>query len=983
MVYKALYRTYRPQNFSEVVGQDHIIRTLQNSIVNNKTSHAYLFSGPRGTGKTSVARIFAKALNCSSPKGMEPCGECLSCQEISQGISPDVVEIDAASNNGVDEIREIRDKVKFLPGGSKYKIYIIDEVHMLSQGAFNALLKTLEEPPKHVIFILATTEPHKVLPTILSRCQRFDFKTLSVQEIASLIRSVSLKEGFHISEEAIIAISEGAEGGMRDALSYLDQAASFTDKEITIDDVNSVTGNLNFDKIVELAKYFEEKSINQALKTINDLVIMGKEINKIVSSLLQFYRDCLLYKNIDVSMFSKYIFEKEDFKDLASKIAVNKIFYYIDVLSDVQSKIKLSSTPTIYLEVAAIKMINSTDDDFSYNKRIKELEDKISNVSFDANGTPSSVDNSEKVNSIELKLNKVINELSKLELHKLNEKVESLEKLTPTNNVDYTKYENDLEVLKQNYINLESKINNNSQNNQSFSSSDYDDSISSLKVELNNLKSELNDVKNNSIHSYGENTLNNDIEDRIQKLKNIILGMQSDMYAFRNSKIESGAINLEQVKSELDDIYLNKFASIEETLKDIKSRSSVSSNASNNDDLKYELDVVKEKVSSIESKVYKLMSGELEKVESKKPKAKVNRKQIVLFGDEIMNLNDFKKPVKDSIDFEDNKDDEVTSEEDLDVVEDLSSNETNDNNDEGSSSLFDTDIEENEDLESDYQENESSITENSKDDDYLDSEYMEDEIDEVEVVPTKEEAKPIKTINTGSEEIIEREHSQLVRKINVDPAPAVEERHEILHQIPQVEKEEKITKTNQDSQTTTKEYKLPDDMANDEFSRYSVTVLERILHDSRSEIARTDKTRLMNLWKNLDRSVPQSQSHIATLLQDGKLVATGKKEFVLVYPNAALCNQVMRLSFKKESLKLLYDFLGDTYNYFAIPENAWLEKRTEYINQYNIGTRYPKLTPILDTNLNVLDENKEYLKKQDSSRSKAISFFGEELVKVE
>jgi hypothetical protein len=172
-------------------------------------------------------------------------------------------------------------------------------------------------------------------------------------------------------------------------------------------------------------------------------------------------------------------------------------------------------------------------------------------------------------------------------------------------------------------------------------------------------------------------------------------------------------------------------------------------------------------------------------------------------------------------------------------------------------------------------------------------------------------------------------------------------------------------------------------MANDEYSRYSVTVLERILHDSRTEEAREDKVRIMNLWKNLDRSVPRGQLHIASLLQDGKLVATGKKEFVLVYPNAALCNQVMRLSFKRESLKILYDFLGDTYNYFAIPENIWLEKRTEYINQYNIGTRFPKLTPIDDINLSVVEDNKEFLRKQESSRSKAVSFFGEELVKVE
>ncbi|MCK9471238.1 MAG: DNA polymerase III subunit gamma/tau [Bacilli bacterium] len=941
MVYKALYRTYRPQKFSEVIGQDHIVRTLQNSIVNNKTSHAYLFSGPRGTGKTSVARIFAKALNCASPKNMEPCGECLSCQEISQSMSPDVVEIDAASNNGVDEIREIRDKVKFLPGGSKFKIYIIDEVHMLSQGAFNALLKTLEEPPKHVIFILATTEPHKVIPTILSRCQRFDFKTLSVQEIASVIKSVSLKEGFNITDEAIIAIAEGAEGGMRDALSFLDQAASFTDDEITIDDVNSVTGNLNFDKIVELAKFFEEKNMNKALKTINDLVIMGKEINKIVSSLLQFYRDCLLYKNIDVSMFSKYIFEKEDFKILAEKISVDKIFYYIDILSDVQTKIKLSSTPTIYLEVATIKMINSSDDDFLYNKRIKELEERLENLNLDGNS--KGADNIDKVNSLELKLNKVINELSRLELHKLVEKVDSLEFGSPSVQGDYSKFEQEIETLKQYYRELESKIGTSNNEEQS----DFSEEINELKNAIIKLKHEVGENRNKeSFNNTSVNSIDSDIDDKIQKLKNIILGMQSDIYSLRSMKQETEQVNLDELKAELDDIYLNRFSAIETELKNIKAHNlnlasqNVNTNQTLDDDIVYELERIKEKVNSIESKVYKLMSGELEKVTTKKPKTKVNRRQIVLFGDEVMNINDFKKPIKESVDFEDIQEDKEF-EEDLDIepVEDKVEVEVY--NDE-SSSMFSED-------------------ENTK-----------------EVIETKKEEKPIVTIKTENEEIIEREHSSLVRKINTEQPPAVEERQEVVPKVKDtnvIEKEEYVT--------TTHKYTPPMDMANDEFSNYDVAVLERILHDSRSEIARNDKVRIMNLWKNLDRSVPNSQLHIASLLQDGNLVATGIKEFVLVYPNAALCNQVMRMSFKKESLKLLYDFLGDTYNYFAVPENIWIEKRTEYINQYNIGTRYPKLTPINDSNLSVIEENREFLRKQDSSKSKAVSFFGEELVKVE
>ncbi|NLD26381.1 MAG: DNA polymerase III subunit gamma/tau, partial [Acholeplasmataceae bacterium] len=414
MAYKALYRTYRPQKFSEVIGQDHIVRTLQNALANGKISHAYLFTGPRGTGKTSVARIFAKALNCAALEGNEPCGKCVSCREIAESNNPDVVEIDAASNNGVDEIRDIRDKVKFLPAGSRYKVYIIDEVHMLTQGAFNALLKTLEEPPKHAIFILATTEPHKVLPTIISRCQRFDFKALSVKEIASLIEKVASEEGFRISEEAIVAIAEGAEGGMRDALSYLDQAASFADGEITIDDVNSVTGNLNYDKIIQLATYFENKDINQALKTISDLIMMGKEVNKVVSGMLQFYRDVLLYKNIDTSMFTKYIYEKAEFKALVEKIDVRKIFFYVDILSEVQTRIKTSSTPAIHLDVAVIKLINGFEDN-DILSRLRKLE----------SSGPGAENH--KLSFLEERVERIVAELSRLELPSLVERVRKFE----------------------------------------------------------------------------------------------------------------------------------------------------------------------------------------------------------------------------------------------------------------------------------------------------------------------------------------------------------------------------------------------------------------------------------------------------------------------------------------------------------------------------------------------------------------------------
>jgi len=355
--YQALYRTYRPKRFSDVVGQNVIIRTLQNAILNNKVAHAYLFSGPRGTGKTSVAKIFAKAVNCEKAPSLEPCGECETCQLIEEGHLSDVIEIDAASNNGVEEIRELRDKVNYLPSFGKYKVYIIDEVHMLTQAAFNALLKTLEEPPAHVIFILATTEPNKVIPTILSRCQRFDFRGISPSDINKKLIEIRDKEEIDISDEALNEIALNAEGGLRDAISLLDQTVSFSGEKITIEDVYQVSGSVSKDNLIKLVNYLKDKDASNAFFLLNEIIEDGKEISKIVADIIALLRDILIEKNItfEIERPTSYL------KDLAQDYSNDRLFFYLDVLNETQNNIKWTMQKRAYLELALFKMIDHQD----------------------------------------------------------------------------------------------------------------------------------------------------------------------------------------------------------------------------------------------------------------------------------------------------------------------------------------------------------------------------------------------------------------------------------------------------------------------------------------------------------------------------------------------------------------------------------------------------------------------------------------------
>ena len=374
-MYLALYRKYRPQVFDEVVGQDHIVKTLINQIKFDKISHAYLFTGSRGTGKTSIAKIFARAINCTSLKNGSPCGKCDVCKSL-EGTNIDVLEIDAASNNGVDEIRELREKVKYPPVVGRFKVYIIDEVHMLSISAFNALLKTLEEPPKQTVFVLATTEVHKLPATILSRCIRFDFKLVPLETLTAHLNNILTKEGVKFEDTAVNVIARAGEGSVRDTLSIADRCVSFAGDNLTYQKVIDVLGVSERDTLIKITDIILKKDIGNALVELDKVLSSGKSPLVFSNDLISYFRDLLLIFSLkekarEIVVVKDDVYEK--MKAQATQENYAEILKGIEVLSSVEQELRYSAQPRIVLETAVIKTINEA----SLERRVERLEEIV------------------------------------------------------------------------------------------------------------------------------------------------------------------------------------------------------------------------------------------------------------------------------------------------------------------------------------------------------------------------------------------------------------------------------------------------------------------------------------------------------------------------------------------------------------------------------------------------------------------------------
>lgn len=980
MAYKALYRSYRPSKFSEVVGQKHVIQTLKNAIKEKKTSHAYVFSGLRGIGKTTIARILAKAVNCKNSVDGEPCNACANCLAIMNNETTDIIELDAATNNGVDEIRNILDRVNFLPSTLDKKVYIIDEVHMLTTQAFNALLKTLEEPPAYVMFILCTTEPHKIPLTILSRCQRFDFKQLTIEELIFELKKISEKEHIQISDEALLAIAESAEGGMRDALSILDQANVYADGNINVEDVNSITGNISNQKLIELIKSFNDDDATKSICIVNELLNAGKEVSRLTLCIIQFCRDLLLYKSLNDAKNYKHLANTQEFQQLALATDSQRLFYYIDVLVDVQNKIRFTNSQKIYLEVGIMKIVNSATDDINLLGRIENLENRLNGASDLTYGSSyiSDSDVNQKLNVVESKIKKITNELEKNDLKGLEEKINSrlnvLEEETSKISVLPKSIEERLNVL-ENSINSQVTMEPTSQTNfenQDSSNTLYEEKINDINQQISNTTK-----KNDELFS----SVFKDIENIKQTLSTIDL-----------SNKES------KTNEENDDIILELIEKVTTLEKEITNNKTLVDNSIVEEKPKVIEDHHLDEVVSELLEEFNILKTEINNIKEEQEHLNLEDKKPIIDQNIINEIEEFKKKLSEGVGLNNEEcnldlsqmeerltkiENTINSSDNIELKNMIEEIKTNyfvltkalqlltEKLDKAKEGLV---VEDNNSDSYNLIEKVNNLEEMVK---YIKENYVEcDKLETLEekINSLKESLTSLKEENTQlrkENSIIndKNEEKELLDNKENSSLETSEEQKKITNEKEEktqveVEKEENISDdTNQEEDLTS--------------SVFDVHIVENILHEARSQECREEKIKLVANWPKIEDKVGGLLAPIARLLASGLLVANGNTHLLIVYSNAQLCNHIMEPKNYQDAKEILKVTFNKDYDFIALPDDTWKEKRLEYHNQYRVGNKFPVLTPINNPLLHVVKVNKEpALTERQKVLKKANDFFG-------
>ncbi len=1015
MGYKALYRSYRPTTFKEVIGQKHVIQTLKNAIIENRTSHAYVFSGLRGIGKTTIARILAKAVNCQNPINGEPCNECESCKAINESITTDVVELDAASNNGVDEIRSLLEKVNFLPSFLTKKVYIIDEVHMLSTAAFNALLKTLEEPPAYVMFILATTEPHKIPMTILSRCQRFDFKQLTIAELTEELVYICEKENIQISKEALNGIAEAAEGGMRDALSILDQASVYAEGEITVDDVNSVTGNISNQKIIELLHALNNNDATTAISNVNELLNMGKEVTRLITNVIQFCRDLLLFKSVNETPTDKYIYTTQEFASLVEETESKRLFYYIDVLVDVQNKIRFTNSQKIYLEVGIMKIVNSASEDIDLLGRIQELEYRLNNgegAEFSGNYTPSNSLVEQRLTTIENKIKKLYNEIEKANIagfeESINSKIGVLEDVVSKtsalpNTIEQriTILENRLEDIENGEIIQDQENTNNIQSPQQVVIAETNENNTESVEQINKLEQTLNDYisKTNAILTAvvedleclkGDSTIestdssgvNDDvilelidkitqIEEKVNSIQNIEIPTDNTDSTELNSKINSLTETVNVLKNKVETIYKKGYTEVSfQSLFDVDTPQQNNDIAEALNELIEEFNVLKDDVEKIKSygdtnfSLYnkdresdpnvELLSGLVKELEFK-----VNEfEQKIINMPTSANTNFVENDSVISTQIAEIKTNYFVLTQALTLMKEKYDNLQLSSVPQGVASqieLFENTLIE---LRNELNELKTSALKDGALTEYIELIHtLEENVKDLETKVTDlldNKNVVLQKIETVVENEI-KEEPVSVKKEEPINAPVVEKQPEVIKPVSSGLIEEDLTA-----------------------KIYDIKVIQNILHEARLPECKSIKNQLLAAWESLEERVGGQLMYVAKLLSNGLLVANGKTHLIIVYPTAQLCNHIMTPKQYDNAKEVLKAALGKAYDFVALPDDTWKEKRLEYHDKFRVGDVYPELTPINNPKLRVVVRKDAPKSERDIAIERANDFFGDD-----